>query len=105
MLPNSRPLRTWRHKSVSRRPHRLDRDGTVSRLELLPEVSDVDLEHVRAGVVVVAPNGVEDLAAGQHLVGVAHQVREQLELPSSEANAVACPAHLARPEVELDAGR
>src|SRR6201999_2838691 len=44
-----------------------------SRLELAPQVPDVDLERVGAGAEVIAPDVLEDLAAREHLARVAQE--------------------------------
>src|SRR4051794_12079341 len=54
----------------------LDRGLAVGFGELAPEIADVDVEHVRARVVVIAPDRVQDLSARKHLVRVAHQIRQ-----------------------------
>src|SRR5439155_8609723 len=93
-------LITRRHQPVADRAHRLDRRRLVFGGELAAQVADVHLEHARARVVVVPPDRIQDLGTGEHLVRVAHQVGEQLELSRREVDFMPRPLHPARAEVE-----
>ena len=60
--PEPRPAAAHRFdQPVADRAHGLDRRRGAGRVELAPEVADVDLDDVRARVVVVAPDRAEDL--------------------------------------------
>src|SRR6476619_3129888 len=61
---------------VTDRPERLDRRRVVLAGELAPQVADVHLHHVGAGVEVIAPDRAQDLLAREHLVLAAHEVDE-----------------------------
>src|SRR5580693_4304956 len=56
----------------------------AARIDLLPQVADVQLDHVGLAAEVVVPHPVEDLGLGQHPPGVAHHEPEQLELGRGE---------------------
>ena len=72
------------------------------RPELAAQVADVDLQHLGPGVEVKAPDGVEDLLAREHLVGVASEVGEQLELARGELDIAAVALDPTRAQVEAD---
>ena len=55
-------------------------------VELLAEVSNVDLDVVLVAEEVEPPDLVKDALTGQHLVGVDGQVQEQIELPCAETD-------------------
>src|SRR5882724_4778877 len=59
---------------------RLDQPRLAALLRLAAQVTDVDLERVRTGPEVVAPNRLEELGAGEHQPRVTQQVLEQREL-------------------------
>ena len=102
--PGSQPAQAHQPSTqpVARRAHGLDRRRPVGERELAAQVADVDLDDVRARVVVVAPDAVEDLLARQHLAGVAHEVREQVELLRREVHRRPVAGHRAAQQVELD---
>ena len=50
------------------------------RIDLLAQVGDVELDHVRLAAEVVVPDPIEDLGLAEHPPRVAHQVAQQLEL-------------------------
>src|SRR5436190_16681670 len=69
--------RSGRIQAVPLAPDRLDH----VRAELAAQTSDVDVDHVRTGVEVVAPHRREQAFLGHRLAGAAHQLLEQQELP------------------------
>src|SRR4051794_9249198 len=71
---------------VARAAHRLDRLDPERRVDLLAEVADVDLDHVRVAGEVDAPHVVEDLRLRRHVAVLAHEVLEQRELAGGEAH-------------------
>ena len=75
------------------------------RREFAAQIADVDVDDVRARVVLVPPDGAEDLLTGQHLSGVAHQVMEQLELGLRESRSLAPRRDLAAEQVHFDVRR
>src|SRR4051794_3972189 len=102
-IPRGTHLRIGAHEPVTGRANSLDRRRALPVGELPAEIPDVDVEDVGSRVVVVAPHGVQDLGAREHLVGMPHQVGEQLELPGRELHSVTGSIDLARSEVEADA--
>ena len=72
-------------EAIADRAQRVDRRRAARQRELAPQVAHVDLDDVRAGIEVVAPDGAEDLLAAEHLAGVAQEVGEQVELARGEA--------------------
>src|SRR5260370_10324257 len=87
--------------SARRLPHvpdaayRVD-ERVAARVDLLAQVADVQLDHVRLAAEVVVPDPVQDLRLGQHPARVAHHEAQQLELGGGQVDQVAGPAHLAR---------
>src|SRR5207248_7812052 len=71
--------------AVAEPADRLDRN-LVRRLwgELLPQVADVELDLIGRDAVRVAPDELEQLVAAQHLVGMADERRQELELERGE---------------------
>src|SRR3954463_8790200 len=63
-------------------------------VDLATQVGDVELDDVALAAEVVLPDPVEDLRLGQHPLGVAHQVAQQLELGGGEPDVVAAAGHL-----------
>src|SRR6476659_6296327 len=49
-------------------------------VDLLAQVGDVGLDHVRVAAEVVVPDVLEDLHLAQHAAVVLHEIAEQLEL-------------------------
>src|SRR5215203_690160 len=68
-------------------------DGADQRLvlgaELGPQPADVDVDRARATEVVVAPDLLQQLRAGEHPAGVLRQVLQQLELLVREVEGTA----------------
>src|SRR2546421_7952239 len=78
-------------KPVSRVAHRLDRRV---RPKLLAEAADADVDDIRAGVEVVAPDVREEPLTAHHLARVQHELVEQLELPVRQVGDDATEPHL-----------
>src|SRR3982751_3918069 len=102
-LRRSRPRRlvTVPDQPVTGAAPRLDRRRSAVVRELPAQVADVHLQYVRAGLVVEAPHGVEDLLSREHLPRGAHQVGEQLELAGGELHL--SPAAVASAAAEVEA--
>src|SRR5579859_539765 len=66
-------------------------------IDLVAKVMDVELDHFRSRARRVVPDILGDLVAAQHLTGVAHQVRQELELSGGQLDlAVTAPHIVAR---------
>ena len=76
--------------------------GSPRAAELAAQVADVHIDDVRRRVVLVAPDGAQDLLAREHLPAVAQQVDQQLELGRRQLHRRAAAAHLAGEQVDLD---
>src|SRR5436190_6711870 len=88
-VPVARSPRTSRSaivlEAISHRPDRLDWCRDVRDRQLSPQVADVDVDDARVDVLGEAPHRPQQLAAGQHLSGMAHEKREEVELRGGEA--------------------
>ena len=84
--------------------HRVDQARLAVCLGLAAQVADVDLERVRRGPEVVAPDAVEDHVARQHLARVAQEQLEQEELGPGQLDRPVAAADLARARVERQVG-
>ena len=62
----------------------------------------IQVDYVRAGVGVVAPDVHEDVFTHQGLSGMPHQVLEQPKLSRSEVNGLVVPRRLAALQVNLE---
>ena len=71
------------------------------RLDLAAQPVDVDVHRPRLAAVVVAPDVLEQLVAGEHLARVAEQEREQLERLGLERHGLAVAQHAVAGEVDL----
>ena len=84
------------------------RDAIVA--ELLPQVADVHVDHVRARVVVEPPDAAQQLLPAEHLPGMAEERLGERELPCGELDLRAVDAQPTGAQVEhavagLDRGR
>ncbi len=93
---------TGRIEPVAHRPDVTIGSVCAVSAQLAAQVADVDIDDVGARVVLVAPDGAQDLLAGEHPAAVAQQVGEQLELGRREPDQDAAPADLSRDQVDLD---
>src|SRR5919106_6091959 len=94
----TRVLGRGRPEPVPDAAHRLE--SPLS--QLAAEVADVDVDDVRAGVIVIAPDQGEELLAAHDLVRVLEERSKKLELARAQLDGTpgdACPA---RPQVERD---
>src|SRR5215213_2967909 len=73
-------------EDVARAADCMEEPGFATGFELSAEVRDEDLDRVRDGEGVVAPDLVEQPLPGDHEPLVAHQVLEQLELALGEVD-------------------
>src|SRR6266567_434998 len=80
---------------VAHAPDGLDQ-GWAAGIDLLTQVGDVELDHVRLAAEVVVPYAVKDLCLAEHPPRVAHQVAEQLELRGGQLDELAAAADLTR---------
>src|SRR5215213_9765039 len=87
-------------EDVARAADRMEEPGFATGFELSAEVRDEDLDRVRDGEGVVAPDLVEQPLAGDHEALVAHQVLEQLELPLGQVDRAVPVRHLVRVRVQ-----
>ena len=85
----------------ARSPHRVHQARLAFLLELLPQVADVDRDHVVV-VRLVAPHRREQLLARKHLPRMAEQVLEQVELSGREAELSRPAPRRVRGRLELD---
>src|SRR6187549_944026 len=87
---------------VSDAAYRVDEPRRSVLLGLATQVSDVDVERVRAGTEVVPPDALEDDGAREDLPRVPEEELEQRELGPREIDRTLATADLARAEVELE---
>src|SRR2546427_116935 len=67
-------------------------------LDASADTADVDVDQVGAGIEVIAPDFLEQHAAGDHLAGIADQELEQRELRRQQADLLpATPGRTAHP--------
>src|SRR6478672_8081190 len=81
-------------QDVPRAADRVQEPGLATCLELAAEVRDEDLDGVRGGERVVAPDLLEEALARHDDPLVAHQVLEQLELALGQFDDALGPRHL-----------
>src|SRR5580692_1401115 len=74
----------------------------AARLELAPEVADIDGQGVRARIEVEAPDPVEQDVPGQHLPGVAQEQLEQVELDPGQGEGPLAPVGLPGGEIHRE---
>src|SRR5579875_1037912 len=67
-------------EDVARPAYRLDESGLAALLELVPEVADIDLEHVGIAPKIVSPDLLEDHIPREHLAGMPHKEGEEFVL-------------------------
>ena len=78
----------------------MDEPLLAVRLELTPQVADVDVERVGIRPEVVAPHRVEDRGAREDPAGVRHEQPEQLELRARQLHIALAAVTLHRVAVE-----
>src|SRR5438477_6116375 len=67
-------------QDVPNSAHGLQQAGAAALLELLPQIPDIDVDHVTTRAEIETPHRVQQLLAAEHLTGVAHEVLKQVEL-------------------------
>src|SRR5581483_9859779 len=110
MRPTVRPMRGLRtsgpvvaalfSQAVPRPPDRLDAVPAEGTVDLLAEVANVDVDHVRGPVVGEVPDVLEDASPGEHLARVAHELLEEGELLGGEEDLLPVPGDQALHRVE-----
>src|SRR5919201_5157818 len=72
-----------------------DQSRSAVGLELLSQMGDVDVEGVGLGRLIVTPQPLHQLLAGQHLGRVAHEEEQKGELSPGELNSARASMNLA----------
>src|SRR5262245_4531993 len=85
---------------VAQTTYGFDRRAAVRAVELVAQVSDVDLDDVWIALEVVRPHVREDLALGHHLAAAPKQELEQRELPGGEVKLIGAAPDLFGRRVE-----
>src|SRR6266851_4260746 len=67
----------------------LDQTWPAARLELLPQVPDMNLHDAGVRVGLVPPNPFQELLAGQDLARMAHEEEEEVELTGGQIQCLA----------------
>src|SRR5262245_48623519 len=80
--------------------NRLEQTRLSLRIDLPPQVADVDVDDVALRVEVHAPHVLGDHGAAQDASGVAHEVLEQGMLARGQGDAAASPADRAGGRVQ-----
>src|ERR1019366_4204946 len=101
--PGSSRLATRHAQPVADVAYCLDRVRLAFVAELASQVADVDLQHFGARVEVKAPDRVEELLAGEDLVGVAHQILEHLELTRGQLHITSIALHTSGAKIHANA--
>src|SRR5215203_280985 len=89
-------------EDVARAADRMEEPGFATCFELSAEVRDEDLDRVRDGEGVVAPDLVEQPLPRDDEALVAHQVLEQLELPLGQVDLALAAGDLVRVGVQRE---
>ena len=89
---------------VTDAPDRVDEARRAVGLGLAPQVPDVDVERLRRGLEVVAPDALVDRLARDDDPRVEHQQLEQVELGLGELELASGPPRLAALRVEHEVG-
>src|SRR5580700_1368584 len=72
--------------------------------EFLAEANDVGVHRACGGVIVVAPDFIEETVAGERLTGMAEKMFEQLEFLGGKFHGFAGANHLIAAQVHFDVG-
>src|SRR4051812_22142120 len=80
-------------EAVSGAAHRLELRHAERAIDLVAQVADVDVDDVRAVLVVVVPGVLEQLVAREHLARVAHERLQKLELLRRQRDLGAAAPH------------
>src|SRR3954454_15223958 len=89
-------------QDVPRAADRVQQPRLAARLELAAQVRDEDLDRVRRGERVVAPDLLEEALARHDDALVAHQVLEQLELALCQLDRAVAARDLVRVRVQRE---
>ena len=76
----------------------------AARVDFLPQLAHVHVDDIGLRVEMVIPHVFQQHGARDHLVGVAHQVGEQLEFARLQHHRFAGPRHLVRQQVHAEVG-
>src|SRR5579884_4297491 len=82
-------------QDVARAAHGVDQARLPGRLQLLPQVADVDLDDLRLALEVVAPDPLIDAVAGEDLPRVLQEEAQQLVLGRRQGDGAAAACRLA----------
>src|SRR5256714_8118338 len=79
-MSGRRPRSSFLLQDVPNTTNRLQQSWPAALLQLLAQVTDVDVHHVAARPEVETPDGVEQLLPAEDLPGIAHEMLEEVEL-------------------------
>src|SRR3954466_15830411 len=88
-------------EAIAGAAHRLELRDAERAVDLVAQVADVDVDDVRAVLVVVVPGVLEQLVAREDLAGVAHERLQELELLGRQVYLAVAPPDPAGGGVEL----
>src|SRR5690349_23661886 len=88
-------------QAITGAAHGLELRHAERAIDLVAQVADVDVDDVRAVLVVVVPRVLEQLVAGEHLARVAHERLQELELLGRQVHLVVAAPDPAGSGVEL----
>src|SRR6266851_4771500 len=91
-------------KGIANPPNGLDQARPAARLELLPQVPDMNLHNTGVRVGLVPPDAFEELLAGENLARVAHEEEEEVELAGGQFQGVAATPGLPGSRVHDEVG-
>ncbi len=95
-------MRAASAQPVAGASHGLDRFGAERAVHLLAQVADVDIDDVRAVLVLVVPRVLEQLEAGEHLPGRRMNDLEQRELLGRQRDLGVAAPYLPSRRVEAE---
>ena len=95
-----RLIRPPRSEPVAEAAYGLDAVGAEGPVDLLPKVSDIDVDDVGPIVVAVIPGGFQQVEAGYRLAGPSHQRLQQRELFPRQLNRDVPAVHSARRRIQ-----
>src|SRR5690606_10529541 len=81
-------------------PHGLDEARLAGTIDLLAQVSDVDIDDIRLDIRPLAPNMIEDLRPAEDGPRVPGEVRQQVEFTSRQVDRPVATTDLARVEID-----
>src|SRR3954464_8834798 len=89
-------------QAVPHGPDRLDRRRSVAHGELSTQITDIHVHDARIRVAGVAPYGLKQVLACDHLAGMPHEEGEQAEFGLGEPNRLSIAFHPPANEVDAD---